>query len=176
MTHPACCDRDVWHLPPLDPTVGDWDAADERAALERIGDPERRARAAADYIAKAQESHEKYRVARDAAAWTIAQEYHVRRGASIPAAMGVVRARWKSIRDQLAEQPPARVPSALTRLPELATKTARYAKAVAAGNEVRDQAVGELLSGGWTNAEVARLIGRDPSRVSKVRHRPSKAA
>lgn len=139
--------------------------------LSEHTDPEARATAAAKIVATEGRAADRARAARDAAAHTIVTRYRVRRGADIAGALGVNRTRWKAIRDSQAELDPAPVDNAPEVLPNLAAAAEKHAQRAEAARVARDEAAGVLLAEGRSNAEVAKMIGVDPSRVSHIKHR-----
>lgn len=172
MSHPPCCDRDLWRLPALDVEAvtagaGEWVAEQ----LGTTSSPQEQASAAAALIDTqlAVEFHAAVDL-RDRAAWTIVNSYHVRRGAKIPEALGVNRTAWKKIRDRLTSRSVEAVPDAVERLPALAAAAAVWRARLEAATNVRDEAVRKLIALDWANHDIARLIERDPSRVSTLRH------
>lgn len=176
MTHPKSSLPQVTTLPPLDDSGVEQQAQSAVAAyMTPARTSEDRARLAAELIANLAEEAEKARAQRDAAAYTLETRYWVRRGASIPRALGVGRTRWQKIRNRQAEINPRPVPNAPTVLPRLARKAIFLAAQVDEAIKVRDAAVKDLFAANWTNVAVARLIDRDPARVSHVRHRKDEA-
>lgn len=174
MNHPPCCDKDLWSLTPLDVEKATEGARDW--VTGKLGDPrtvEEVATKASQVLSDLAPQLAATREARDAAAWTICQHFHVRRGANLPAAIGVNRVRWKKIRDRLDVNPPAATDpqAALKTLPGLAHKAAVLFARTEAATEVRNAAVASLIEDGMTNAAIARLIDRNPSRVSNLRYR-----
>lgn len=167
MSHAPCCDRDVWSLPPLDHDALAREAAawaNERVPLMPAQDA---ASGAAALIAELEAALPAARAERDRAAWTVWTDWHVRHGAKLPEAIGVKRVAWKKIKDRLDAEQPAKMSDALIRLPELAAAWGRAAARIEALLRIRYAAEDELLAAGWTKADIARLIGRDPSRVSR---------
>lgn len=165
---------EVKSLPFLDVAAASAPAAAHVAAiLKPAGDDlAERARLAAGAIDRQEKELAEVRARRDAAAWTIENHYHARRAASMSRALGVGRTRWKAIKDRLALNPPAPVPDAPEVLPELAAKTVLLQATVNLLHEHRDEAARALKAAtGMTNADVARLIGRDPARVSHLMKR-----
>jgi ubiquitin len=146
--------------------------ADEWVA-HRIGTAqtaEDRLKQANDLVADLARAAVKARQKRDAAAWTLETEYHCRRGASIADALGVGRTRWKSIRDRFkaADVKPDLVPHAPERLPVLAYRVAQLEAQEKAALKVRQRAASELAAAGVSKAAIARMIDRDPARVSHL--------
>lgn len=169
MSRPPCCDRDVWSLPLLD-TAAIADNARQGVEVELAAhepDAAEVAKAAATLLDDINARLAAAREARDLAAWTVWKDWHVRHGANIPGAIGVQRVAWKKIRDRLDAENPPHAEDALRRLPALAAAWAELAAAADAARQVRYSAEDRLLADGWNNAQVAQLIGRDPSRVSR---------
>lgn len=106
---------------------------------------------------------------RNAAAWTLHTHYRVRRGASIPAALGVGRARWQTIREEQARINPAAVADAPAVLPALATRAAQIHARLHAAVEIRRQAIAALSDAGMSGAEIGRQLGRNAGRISHIR-------
>lgn len=168
MTHAPCCDRDVWSLPPLDHAALTREACEWADLQVPLATPaEDAARRAAGLIAELEAALPAAREARDLAAWTVWSDWHVRHGAKLPEAIGVKRVAWKKIKDRLDASQPEKMPAALDRLPELAAEWGRTTARIDALLRIRYDAEDRLLAADWTKAQIARLIGRDPSRVSR---------
>lgn len=160
----------VRSLPQLD--VEALAAAAEAEVVDALGVPlvheaERRAVAAAALLGELEAALPAARAERDLAAWTIWTQCNVRHGANVPGAIGVKRVAWKKIRDRLDAAQPAPMPDALDRLEELATTWFTIHAKIEAALQYRYDAEDDLLTAGWSKADIARLIGRDPSRVSR---------
>jgi DNA-binding CsgD family transcriptional regulator len=178
MTRPECCDRDLWSIDALDLDATAAEAqAWARVTWDPTADPAVLAVHVASTIDQLSADLIVARESRDLAAWSVSQAYHLRRGANMPGALGLKRVAWKKIRDRYADDPPAAlVPDALAALPGLAAEAARINARLDAALEVREAVVTRLAATGRTDAEIARLIGRDPSRVSRIRYRVKHAA
>lgn len=193
--------EDVRTLPRLDETsISEAAQAWVASRMSECADAEDRAKTAAQLVIKEDKATEKVRAERDAAACTLSAYYRVRRGADIPGALGVNRTRWKNIRDRVAAQHGftravedrsgktrvvgswddlmaagyefPRVPNAPAVLPGLAKQAETHAQRAEFARRARDAAARELgEQRGWSNARIARLIGRDASRVSHIKHK-----
>lgn len=160
---------------------------------------------AASLVLREERAAEKARHERDHTACGLLAHYTVRRGADVAGALGVQRSRWNTIRDRAAADhgytriitdrhgrtrevgdwnalmadPDFKFPyveNADKALPKLALKAATHTARAECARRRRDAAVEHLLTvEGKSNAEVARIIGRDPSRVSHIKHREAVA-
>lgn len=175
-------EREVRTLPQLDAAaITAAAAAWVDARIKDLTDSEDLARVAAKIATREFATTEDVRVERDAAAYTVATTYRLRRGANMPGALGVNRNRWKVIRDkqkELAESGQWRGPidNALEVLPKLAAKAALHNARSEAARKVMYAATRQLSALGWTNAAIGELIGRDASRVSHIKHMEGDAA
>lgn len=168
---------DIWSLPLLDVDAAVAGAEEYVAGVlpAPTATAEHRARAAADLLETLNTDATRARALRDAAAVTVMTTYRVRRGANMPGALGVVRARWKAIRDEQARVQPADVPDALEHLGEYAAAAAQANARIAAATTARHKAIADLIAEGRTNVEIAKAARLDPSRISTMRNHPTAA-
>ena len=131
--------------------------------------PETTAVSATKIVDKATVEAQKHRLARDKAAWTVSQQYHMKRGANLPSMIGVNRNRWARIRNAMSALAPAPTPDPFQVLWDAANKTATLTARIDAATKVRDAALRDIAAEGAKNYEIANLIGRHQSRISHMR-------
>lgn len=162
---------EVTTLPPLD--EAEVAALAERLHAEMLAArptaPRERLAHVAQCIEAASKNLASARARRNAAAYTVATQYRVRRGASMPAALGFGRNRWKVIRDQMAAEPPKPVPDALAALPSASLNAAAYTRLLDVLYGDRVEAIAALKAAeDVSNVEVAELVGCHPGRVAHL--------
>lgn len=95
------------------------------------------------------------------------------RNVRLAEAAGVSRARLQTLRDLWPEEsgPPPLIPNARRDLPKIAKRAYMHEARIEAARRARDTAAKQLFDAGWKNADIARLMGRDPSRAAHLRAR-----
>lgn len=166
--------RPLPKLRPLDEPAIEAEAAVWVAdRLDGITDPEKRAKAAAALVRPCIREADKWRPQRDAAAVSLSIEFFGRKRTGIPQAAGINKARLNFLRDSLpaGAVDQAHMDDAADVLNRTAIKVVRQEARAEAARRARDEAALKLLGPdyGWSNADVARLIGTDPSRVSHIK-------
>ena len=167
-------------LPALDRAAVDAEArawVDERLA-PCAGDPARLLQTASKLIDSQAAPFERARAERDAIALSI-REYGPDATEPVPVNMrnvrlaeasGISRPRLQKLRTQLPHgHAVALVPEARKKLPRVARRAALYESRMDYARELRDTALAEAFKAGWKNAEIARLMSRDPSRIAHMR-------
>lgn len=163
-------------LRPLDePAIEAEAAAWVAERLDGITDPEERAKAAAALVKPQMREADKWRPDRDAAALSLSIEFFGRKRTGITTAAGINKARLNFLRDQLqagtVENHVMPTEEAVDLLTRTAIRVVRHEARAEAARHARDAAAIKLLGPKyrWSNADVARLIGTDPSRVSHIK-------
>lgn len=139
--------------------------------LSRFDDRLERLTAAAQIADEAQAAADTGRASRDRYALSLSVHEGVR---GLSAVLGISRTRWTKMSSGVTGV--RHVASAARKLPPLAESVARNEARAAAARTARNQIVVELYDEGMARAEVAELIGRNPSRVSHIRREATAAA
>lgn len=167
-------EREVRTLPVLDVDALRTKAAAwlEQTEAAAAGDPEK----LLTYFAAEDQEGATAAARLDAVVHTLLTDWTLRRGANLAGALGTNRSGVQKIKVRAAKAGHEPVEAAPTVLPKVAAAAKVHSIRRELYQDAWEHAIGALMDQGWKNADIARLVGRDASRISHLRNREGTAA